>query len=79
MRQDKVSLCAVPRCSPNHIRANESIPPPVMAAPTRGPGKEYEGTRKGVGGSGMREKKIIEQKMEGGVRKSHRLGSSSNE
>lgn len=44
---DKVSLCAVPRCSPNHIRANESIPPPVMAAPTRGPGKEEGGSEGG--------------------------------
>lgn len=39
---EKVSLSAVPRCSPNHIRANESIPPPVMAAPARGPRKEKE-------------------------------------
>lgn len=42
MHWEKVSLCAVPRCSPNHIRANESIPPPVMAAPARGPRKERE-------------------------------------
>lgn len=42
VRWEKVSLCAVPRCSPNHIRANESIPPPVMAAPARGPRKEKE-------------------------------------
>ncbi|KAA8583737.1 hypothetical protein FQN60_014945 [Etheostoma spectabile] len=42
VRWEKVLLCAVPRCSPNHIRANESIPPPVMAAPARGPRKERE-------------------------------------
>ena len=47
MRWEKVSLCAVPRCSPNHIRANESIPPPVMAAPARGPRKEKGGGREG--------------------------------
>lgn len=40
VHSEKVSLCAVPCCSPNHIRANESIPPSVMAAPTRGPRKE---------------------------------------
>lgn len=51
MRWEKVSLCAVPRCSPNHIRANESIPPPVMAAPARGPRKE----KRGEGGEGGRE------------------------
>lgn len=49
---EKVSLCAVPRCSPNHIRANESIPPLVMAALALGPqdggregGREKSGRR----------------------------------
>lgn len=55
MHREKVSLCAVPRCSPNHIRANESIPPPVMAAPAWGPRKEKEeGGRKGGKKSGRR-------------------------
>lgn len=48
VRREKVSLCAVSRCSPNHIRANESIPPSVMAPPVQGPRKEQaEGGRKG--------------------------------
>lgn len=42
MHWEKVLLCAVPRCSPNHIRANESIPPSVMAPPAQGPRKEGE-------------------------------------
>ncbi len=54
VRWEKVSLCAVPRCSPNHIRANESIPPPVMAAPARGP-QEGEGGREGVREGGREE------------------------
>lgn len=43
VRREKVSLCAVSRCSPNHIRANESIPPSVMAPPVQGPRKEQAG------------------------------------
>lgn len=44
---EKVSLCAVLRRSPSHIRANESIPPPVMAAPARGLRKEQGGEKSG--------------------------------
>lgn len=53
---EKVSLCAVSRRSPNHIRANESIPPSVMAPPAQGPRKEQaDGEREGGMKSGRRD------------------------
>lgn len=56
VRWEKVSLCAVSRCSPNHIRANESIPPSVMAPPVQGPRKEQAGGgREGGMKSGRRD------------------------
>lgn len=58
VRREKVSLCAVSRRSPNHIRANESIPPSVMAPPAQGLRKEQaEGGRDGGMKSGRRDEK----------------------
>lgn len=56
VRREKVWLCAVSRRSPNHIRANESIPPSVMAPPAQGPRKKQAGGgREGGRKSGRRD------------------------
>lgn len=55
MRREKVSLCAVSRRSPNHIRANESIPPSVMAPPAQGPQEGAGRRREGGMKSGRRD------------------------